>query len=268
MDKQSDALKFIVILAKLQTAMIRRFDSKLGGLGLNEFIILTELAQADGKLRRTDLAERIGLTASGVTRLLLPMEKIGLIKRESHESDARASYVVIAKGGKTKLEEGLERAEIFCEELFNDDDAEKLNEISAYMKRLSLFFGIISHTEQHAKEAREKWGETDAYKQSAERAKKLTKEDWERIKNDGDNLMRDIVAYHGKGPDSREIQTLIDRHYNSLRTFYEPNLEMYRGLADMYVADPKFAAHYDKYKEGLALFMRDAMNIYCDLQEQ
>ena len=43
---------------------------------------------------------------------------------------------------------------------------------------------------------------------------------------------------------------------------------MYRGLGDMYVADPRFAAYYEKYAPGLAQFMRDAMHAYCDAQEK
>lgn len=108
----STALQFFVNLSKIQSVVTRRFDGRLNGLGWTDFIILLHLAQAsDEKLRRIDLAEKIGLTASGVTRILLPMEKIGLVTREVNENDARVSYVVLAPGGKEKLFEALERAE-------------------------------------------------------------------------------------------------------------------------------------------------------------
>ncbi|MBP9718797.1 winged helix-turn-helix transcriptional regulator [Candidatus Gracilibacteria bacterium] len=108
----SSALQFFIELAKTQAVVARRFDCGLGGLGFSEFVILHHLQQAKGeKMRRIDLAEKIGLTASGVTRLLAPMEKIGLVKRESNELDARVSYVAIAPGGKRKLTEALEDAE-------------------------------------------------------------------------------------------------------------------------------------------------------------
>jgi hypothetical protein len=69
-------------LAKVSAMLTRRFDAGLGGLSLNEFIILYYLSLAPGiQLRRTDLADKVGLTASGITRLLLPMEKIGLKSR-------------------------------------------------------------------------------------------------------------------------------------------------------------------------------------------
>lgn len=118
-------------------------------------------------------------------------------------------------------------------------------------------------------EARERWGNTDAWKQSQERVKKLTKEDWARIQKAGDDLMKEIVAAVevGKAPSDPDVLVLIARHYDGLRTFYEPNLQMYRGLADMYVADERFAAFYDKYRPGLAGFMRDAMHAYADAEE-
>jgi len=99
-------------LAKIELVMHRKFDARLMGLGFTEFIILYHLVQAkDEKLRRIDLSEKVGLTASGITRLLAPMEKIGLIKKEAHENDARVSYVVLAPSGKRMLKEALENAE-------------------------------------------------------------------------------------------------------------------------------------------------------------
>ncbi|HWQ59649.1 MAG TPA: MarR family transcriptional regulator [Candidatus Fimivivens sp.] len=112
------SMRFFIDLARIQAVLNRRFDSGLGGLGLSEFIILFHLDEAGKEgMRRVDLAEKIGLTASGVTRLLLPMEKIGLVKREANRDDARSSLVMIAPGGKRKLEEGTERAELLAEEL-------------------------------------------------------------------------------------------------------------------------------------------------------
>lgn len=131
MKKINTSIEFCFNIAKFQTELSRRLDAKLNGLGFSEFIILYHLSQAEGqKMRRIDLAEKIGLTASGITRLLLPMEKIGLIKKEANEHDARVSFVVLASGGKTKLEEGLERMEIFCEQIIPDNKIKKITELS------------------------------------------------------------------------------------------------------------------------------------------
>jgi DNA-binding MarR family transcriptional regulator len=120
MNGLSSDLRFILRFLKTQSVMMRRFDSYLDGLGLNEFVILYQLSVCrDHRLRRVDLAERLGLTASGVTRLLNPMEKIGLVGREVNERDARSTYVTLSSGGRRKLEEALLQAELFCEDHFS-----------------------------------------------------------------------------------------------------------------------------------------------------
>lgn len=115
----SPSLQFFISLAKIESVMHRKFDARLMGLGFTEFIILYHLVHAkDEKMRRIDLSEKIGLTASGITRLLAPMEKIGLIKKEAHENDARVSYVALAASGKRMLKDALENAEDLAENAF------------------------------------------------------------------------------------------------------------------------------------------------------
>jgi DNA-binding MarR family transcriptional regulator len=81
-----------------------RVDSELGGvhgLGLSDFAALHHLAEAPGgRLRRVDLARLLALTPSGVTRLLGPLERRGIVTREDDGHDARATYAVLTKGGK------------------------------------------------------------------------------------------------------------------------------------------------------------------------
>lgn len=132
---QSPQQEFIFNFTRAQALMYRRLDSGLGGIGLNEYIILHHLASSpDKKMRRVDLADKLGLTASGVTRMLLPMEKIGLIKREAHERDERVSFVVLAPGGKTKLEEAQERIDLYIEDTFGDLQDKKIDEMNSILK--------------------------------------------------------------------------------------------------------------------------------------
>ena len=115
-------------MARLQTMAAREIDGRLGGgLGFNDIMILSYLAQAEQqRLRRIDLAQKIGLTPSSITRLLAPMEKIGLVKREVYEHDARVSFVSLAPGGKQLLAERLEAAEELAVELLQIDKAKRL----------------------------------------------------------------------------------------------------------------------------------------------
>src|SRR5580700_1571818 len=73
-----------------------RADAELGGvhgLGLSDFAALHHLAEAPGgRLRRVDLARLLALTPSGVTRLLAPLERRGIVAREEGGHDARATF--------------------------------------------------------------------------------------------------------------------------------------------------------------------------------
>ncbi len=130
-----------------------------------------------------------------------------------------------------------------------------------------LYAGLSDEeAKAYAEEAKQRWGQTEAYRQSQERVKKMTKEDWSRYQKANGEMMLKFVASMSQGHDSPEAQAAIALHYNSLRMFYEPNLEMYKGLAEMYVADPRFTAYYEKYAPGLAKFMRDAMLFFAAKQ--
>jgi len=118
--------------------------------------------------------------------------------------------------------------------------------------------------ETYAAEAKERWGNTDAYKQSVERTKHFTKEDYKRIAEEGENLMKRIAAHIKDNPASDDVQKLIAEHFNGLRTFYEPSIELYRGLGSMYVDDVRFRKYFEKHHKALPEFMRDAMHVYCD----
>lgn len=132
------SLRFFLELAHIQAIMARRFDSRLGGgLGLSDFVILYHLSLAeDGKMRRVDLAEKIGLTASGITRQLAPMEKIGLIQREKDAHDARVSFVMLAPGGKRLLSERLEKAELLADEAIPSDLKDEIENLSEALTKL------------------------------------------------------------------------------------------------------------------------------------
>lgn len=118
----SDALDAALRLVRAQAALVRRFDARLGGLhgvSLADFTLLLRLGQAPGgRMRRVDLAEALGLTASGVTRALAPLERIGLVTREPDARDARVAYASLTGTGRARLKEMLATAEETAEDLF------------------------------------------------------------------------------------------------------------------------------------------------------
>jgi len=138
MHKVSSGVQFFLNLSKTETILSHRLDRGLGGLGWNEFLILFQLDQAkDQSLSRIELAGRVGLTASGITRILLPMEKVHLITSGPVEADARVRAVMIAEGGKTRLSEAISRIEEFAEELFDADEMKETEKSSEFLCRIS-----------------------------------------------------------------------------------------------------------------------------------
>jgi DNA-binding MarR family transcriptional regulator len=76
---------------------------------LNDYEVLLHLSRAEGgRMRRVDLAERVVLTASGITRLLEGLERAGYVRKESCASDARVSYAAITDEGSEKLHAAAE----------------------------------------------------------------------------------------------------------------------------------------------------------------
>lgn len=96
-----------------------RGDAEIGavhGLGLSDFAALRCLAEAPGhRLRRIDLAQRLGFTASGVTRLLGPLERRRIITREESGHDARATYAVLTRSGLELVKNTSETMNAFAE---------------------------------------------------------------------------------------------------------------------------------------------------------
>jgi DNA-binding MarR family transcriptional regulator len=118
----SDTLDAALRLVRAQAALVRRFDSRLSGLhgvSLADFTLLLRLGQAPGgRMRRVDLAEALGLTASGVTRGLAPLERVGLVTREADARDARVTYASLTATGRRRLREMRATAEETAAEIF------------------------------------------------------------------------------------------------------------------------------------------------------
>jgi DNA-binding MarR family transcriptional regulator len=103
------ALDAWVGLLRAHAALFRALNADLvnqHGLTINDYEVLLHLARADDRrLRRVDLADRLILTASGITRLLDGLERAGYVDKGRCESDARVTYAVLTKAGLDKLRE-------------------------------------------------------------------------------------------------------------------------------------------------------------------
>src|SRR5262245_38493383 len=135
-----NALEFCLRLARAHATIIRRLDTVLGGhhgLSFSDFMLLQSLSTAPGgRLRRVDLAERMGLTASGVTRTLLPLEKTGWVARQADERDARVGYAVITPAGHVLLDNALRTAKEYAADLLRHSTDEELEPLNAVLANL------------------------------------------------------------------------------------------------------------------------------------
>ena len=110
-------------LARAHGRASKALDFALGshhGIGASDYALLTALAAApQERAKPVDLARRLSLTASGVTRALLPLEKIGIIERHKDERDARVSYAALTAAGRRVVEEARVTAELTAAGLFS-----------------------------------------------------------------------------------------------------------------------------------------------------
>lgn len=116
--------------------------------------------------------------------------------------------------------------------------------------------------EEYEQEARERWGDTDAYKESARRVSRYTKADWQAIKEQSEDWGRRLAALmdSGAAPDSPLAKALAEEHRQHIsQWYYECSYEIQTGLAEMYLADERFMATYEAIKPGLTAFLHDAI---------
>ena len=120
-------------------------------------------------------------------------------------------------------------------------------------------------SKHYESEARERWGNTDAYREHKQKTKNYTKEKW--IEANG-GLMA-IFAEFAKckseefAPNSPEVQSLVGKLQDFItKNYYTCTDEILGGLGQMYVADERFKKNIDKYGEGTAEFVAEGVRVY------
>jgi MerR family transcriptional regulator, thiopeptide resistance regulator len=116
--------------------------------------------------------------------------------------------------------------------------------------------------QQHEDEVRQRWGHTDAYKVSAQRAKSYTEADWQKIKDEQAAIYADALAAQKAGvrADEPRAMDVAERHRLSIdRWFYPCSPKMHCGLADLWKADRRYAESIDKHGAGLTEYFAGAV---------
>lgn len=126
---------------------------------------------------------------------------------------------------------------------------------------LRVLFG--EHFDDYREEAQQRWGDSDAWRQSHERTQSYTKADWERIKAETNELQDAFLAAFRAGapPTSEAAMDAAEAHRLHIdRRFYDCSPAMHRQLGDLYVSDDRYTANYDESAPGLAQYVRDAIH--------
>ena len=112
-------------------------------------------------------------------------------------------------------------------------------------------------------EVHERWGDTDAYRQSTSKTSKYSKEDFEAAKVDQEAATELFVYAFGNSLpiDSPKAQDAVRAHRDAItKWFYDCSIEMQKNLALMYIEDPRFNEYYDGRVRGLAQYVHDAIH--------
>jgi len=197
------------------------------------------------RLQQVLFYRELGLPLDEITRVMADpgFDRVGALREQRARLEARAEHV-------RRMIDAVDDA---------IDAAERGTPMST--DQMLGVFGDFD-PKQYEEEARERWGHTDAYRESALRTAEYTKDDWERLAAEADDIYRAFVDLQDRGipPESTEAMEVAERHRAHIGDwFYECTPEIHVGLGEMYVQDPRFTENIDKHGEGLAAYMSEAI---------
>jgi DNA-binding transcriptional MerR regulator len=117
---------------------------------------------------------------------------------------------------------------------------------------------------EYVAEVKERWGQTDAYSEAESKTESYDKEQWQKIDQEGADILKAFADNMDKAPDSDDIQALVKRWQDFITSrFYNCTKEILSCLSAMYTGDERFRQNIDKNGTGTAEFMSRAIQIYC-----
>lgn len=120
--------------------------------------------------------------------------------------------------------------------------------------------------DRYKAEVKEKWGNTDAYKEHAAKTKDYSREKWSGLAAGMDAILGEfgLCMKQGAQPGSQEAQLLVKQLQDHItENYYTCTKQILFGLGQMYVADERFLQNIDRHGDGTAQFIREAIEIYC-----
>ena len=145
-----------------------------------------------------------------------------------------------------------------------DRTIQRLTEKDVEMRDEELYEGFSEEQiAQYKQEARERY-DPELVRISEERLRRMSKDQWQALKAEGDEVTRLLADLGDRAPDDAQVQALIARHHAWIERFYPASADVYRGLGQGYAEHEGFCAFYDQYRTGLADLMAAAMAHYAD----
>lgn len=127
-----------------------------------------------------------------------------------------------------------------------------------------LYGGLSKEEAQaYAEEARQRW-DPKLVDETNVKVKKWSKEKWAAVNKELDGILLQLASLMGTPVRDKRVQALVARHHAYLNNFYEVKPNMYRGLGKLYIEDPRFTAYFEKYRAGLAAYLSEAIEYYCE----
>ncbi|MGW6658400.1 MerR family transcriptional regulator [Rhodococcus sp. NPDC055024] len=128
-------------------------------------------------------------------------------------------------------------------------------------------FDGFDHT-RYKDEVIERWGK-DAYTRGDNWWRSMPEHDRKaHLQNQADIAEAFGTALTaGLSADSDDVQSITQRQFEWIKIGWQgrtPSADAFTRLGQMYVDDPRFTANYDKYGEGTAVLVRDAMKVYAE----
>ncbi|MFB5268712.1 MerR family transcriptional regulator [Paenibacillus enshidis] len=135
------------------------------------------------------------------------------------------------------------------------------------MSNREKFEGFDFSSNPYEQEARERWGD-DAVNKANEAVAEMDSEKQNAAAEEMNAIYRKLAQLRGGTPDTVEAQKAIGEWYSFITRFGNYTPEAFKGLGEMYVEDDRFRHNIDRFGEGLAVFMREAMASYADHLDQ
>lgn len=158
------------------------------------------------------------------------------------------------------LRERLSRTQALLHAIEYEMEARSMG-ISLSREEQFEIFGT-DQLEERTQEARARWGDTEAFKESQRRSAAYTKEDWMAIKREADENIQAFAdaIKAGEPAGGTRAMELAEAHRRHIsRWFYDCGAELHKSLAALYISDPRFSEPWEKIAPGFSQYVHDAI---------